>query len=79
MPHGLCMLTYIGGVSVPNGAATQLTLPFADKRGANPHVVATPKGVQCKFTVVPLTAQTFSLTHDHTASVAFDVFVLAYV
>ena len=79
MPHGLCLLTYIGGISVPNGAATTLTLPFADKRGANPHVVITPKGVQCKFTATALTAQTFSLSHDHTASVAFDVFVLAYV
>lgn len=79
MPHGLCLLTYIGGISVPNGAATTLTLPFADKRGANPHVVITPKGVQCKFTATALTAQTFSISHDHTASVAFDVFVLAYV
>ena len=79
MPHGLCLLTYIGGRSVPNGTSTTLTLPFADKRGANPHVVITPKGVQCKFTATALTAQTFSISHDHTASVTFDVFVLAYV
>lgn len=79
LPRGLCLLTYNGGIAVSNGTAQQLTLPFADQRGINPHVVATPKGVQCKFTVVPLTAQTFSLTHDHTASVTFDVFVLMYI
>lgn len=79
LAHGLCLLTYIGGVAVPNGSSTTLTLPFADKSGANPHVVITPKGVLCKHTATALTSSTFSINHDHTAAVAFDVFVMMYV
>lgn len=79
LAHGLCLLTYVGGISCANGTTTTLTLPFADKRGANPHVTVTPKGVQCKFTAIALTPQTFSISHDHTAAVTFDVFVLVYI
>lgn len=79
LAHGLCLLTYIGGVAVPDGSSTTLTLPFADKRGANPHVVITPKGVLCKHTAIALTPSTFSISHDHTAEVTFDVFVMVYV
>ncbi|WP_415257674.1 hypothetical protein [Thauera phenylacetica] len=79
LPRGLCLLTRKGGIAVANGGSTVLTLPFADKRAANPHVVVTPKGVQCKFTASALTSQTFSISHDHTAPVVFDVFVMMYV
>lgn len=79
MAHGLCLLTYVGGISCANGTTTTLTLPFADKRGGNPHVVITPKGVQCKHTAISLTSSTFSISHDHTSAVTFDVFVMMYV